>query len=162
MKGVSGHIIPAKSDLSTAPKQLTGWEKLELLIFSPFLLISFLYKLLIMLPYQPSRFIGLIRFLFWGWIFYVPNHTELFDHYFAGHDSIRLASPIFTLATFILTALSFLIMLGFSRSIQFPESPTVSGFGGDMPNTSFTIRQIEWRLSNQTQRNQFLKKLFGD
>ena len=157
LPGVSGHEIPKKNNIKLVESNssIIG----NILLF-PIVILVFLYKIFIMLPYQPSRFIGLIRLLLWVFLFWFFDHEQLFHRLFIGFsDTVVLSWPLYSILTFSMTAISFMVMLGFNRNVILPEPTTVSGFE-NMPGMSWTINQVDWNLQNLTQRNKFLKKLF--
>lgn len=165
MNGVSGHVITPAMRGRKATNQVNSdmsfLKIMGLIIFSPFLILVWLYKLLIKFPnYRSfsSHFVGLVRTCFWGYLFWVPNHQELFQSWFSSQQW-QLSYPFFTAFTFIMTAVSVLVFFGLSKS-GLDNAPI-----NDDPNETnvgFTIRQIDWRLSNQTQRNNFIDRLFKD
>jgi hypothetical protein len=163
MNGVEGHLItPEMRNIKKVSNpDFSILKVIGMVIFSPFLLIFWVYKLLIKFPnYRSfgSHITGLFRVCFWGYLFWVPNHKELFEHLFISQQW-QLSYPLFTAFTFIMTGLSILVFLGLSKSglsnAPIHDDPNETNIG-------FTVRQIDWRLSNQTQRNKFIDKLFKD
>lgn len=134
---------------------------LTIAITMPFYAVFLAYKFLIKFPLYrsvTSHILGLIRTLFWGYWFWVPDHELLFKNWFT-NEQWQLSYWFFTLFTFIMTVISFFVFLGISKN-GLDNLPV-----NDYPNESnidYTIRQIDWKLSNTTERNKFIERLFKD
>ena len=160
-KANSGKIVGKKS--TKRPNQFSFGKGFLFLLLFPIYNLVFIYNLLFKLPAKRSHILGLIRLSFWGYLFWVPNHENLFRTVFAGYsESVQTSYVFFTVTTFVMAVISFFVFLGFHKNISIPfEDENLPGVPG-MQDTMFTMRQINWRLSNQTERNKFIDRMFKD
>lgn len=164
MQGVSGHTItPEMRNKKSANQSISGNVSflgiLGWVLLSPLYLIALTYRLFIKFPQYRSfgsHFIGLLRFCLYLYLFWYVDHKQLFKDFFDSQQW-QLSWPFFTLFTGIMTLISFFVFLGVSKD-GLDTAPI--NHRQEESDFDFTIRQMNWRLSNRTERNKFIDNFF--